>query len=153
MPFAVETGVNYLRPRPDELSDGAFVRSVVTAADCGILLDLHNVWANERNGRQGVREFLAELPLERVWEVHLAGGLEVDGYWLDAHSGPIPPALLDLARDVVAKLPSLGAVVFEIGSDFLPGLGAENLRRQRAEAGQITGQREVADAAIAKRQE
>jgi hypothetical protein len=30
---------------------------------------------------------------------------------------------------------------------------AENLRRQRAEAGRITGQREVADAAIAKRQE
>jgi uncharacterized protein (UPF0276 family) len=130
VPFAVETGVNYLRPRPDELSDGAFVQAVTTAADCGILLDLHNVWANERNGRQAVQEFLAELPLERVWEVHLAGGLEMDGYWLDAHSGPVAPALLDLARDVVAQLPNLGALVFEIGPDFLPLLGEENLRRQ-----------------------
>jgi hypothetical protein len=29
---------------------------------------------------------LAELRLERVWEVHPAGGEELDGYWLDAHS-------------------------------------------------------------------
>jgi hypothetical protein len=36
VPIAVETGVNYLRPRPDELPDGEFVAQVVEAADCGI---------------------------------------------------------------------------------------------------------------------
>src|SRR5688572_1949363 len=33
VPLAVETGVNYLRPRSDEMDDGAFVSAVVEAAD------------------------------------------------------------------------------------------------------------------------
>lgn len=119
VPFAFETGVNYLQPRADELSDGAFFAQVAEQADCGILLDLHNLYANERNGRQPVRELLAELPLERVWEIHLAGGEELDGYWLDAHSGVIPPPVLELAGELVPALPHLGAIIFELMPDYL----------------------------------
>ena len=114
MPLAFETGVNYLAPRPDEMDDGAFAAAVAEGADCGILLDLHNVYTNAVNGRQPVDEFIAQLPLERVWEVHLAGGFWMDGYWLDAHSGPMPAALFNQARDIVSRLPSLGAIIFEI---------------------------------------
>jgi len=85
-PVAFETGVNYFRPRPEHLSDGRFFDAVAVQADCGILLDLHNLWCNERNGRQRLRDALAEMPLERVWEVHVAGGQRLDGMWLDAHS-------------------------------------------------------------------
>lgn len=130
VPFAVETGVNYLRPRRGELSDGAFLRAVVEAADCGILLDLHNLYANERNGRQAVREFLAEIPLERVWEIHLAGGMDLDGYWLDAHSGPVPEAVLELAAEVVPRLPNLGAMIFEMLPIYLERMELDAVRRQ-----------------------
>jgi uncharacterized protein len=121
VPFAFETGVNYLRPQPGELTDGAFFAAVAEQADCGILLDLHNLWCNERNGRQPVLEVLAELPLDRVWEVHLAGGQELDGYWLDAHCGPVPEDLLALAADVLPVLPDVHAVVFEMGAAHLAG--------------------------------
>ena len=114
VPFAVETGVNYLRRRDGEMSDGAFVAAVAEDADCGILLDLHNLWANQRNGRQPVREFLSEIPLERVWEVHLAGGFPYAGYWLDAHSGAMPPELAELARELVPLLPNVHAILFEM---------------------------------------
>lgn len=63
------------------------MRRVVESADCGLLLDLHDLFANALNGRQSLDEFLDLAPLDRVWEVHLAGGMEVDGFWLDAHSG------------------------------------------------------------------
>jgi Protein of unknown function (DUF692) len=49
------------------------VRHVAESADCGLLLDLHNVFTNSLNGRQRVDGFLDDLPLERVCEVHLAG--------------------------------------------------------------------------------
>jgi uncharacterized protein (UPF0276 family) len=130
VPFAVETGVNYLRPRAGELSDGAFVSAVTDGADCGILLDLHNLWANERNGRQPVREFLDEIPLDRVWEVHVAGGFEYAGYWLDAHSGVMPEALLELAAEVVPKLPNVHAIIFEMVPQALPRTDVAMLRRQ-----------------------
>ncbi len=130
VPFAVETGVNYLHPRDGELSDGAFVSAVVSGADCGILLDLHNIWANERNGRQSVDAFLSEIPLERVWEVHLAGGLEHQGYWLDAHSGEVPAPLADIAARVLPALPNVRALIFEMLPTFFPRLGIHGVRKQ-----------------------
>jgi len=54
VPIAIETAVNYLRPRADELGDGEFVAAVAERADCGILLDLHNIYCNALNGRQSV---------------------------------------------------------------------------------------------------
>jgi uncharacterized protein (UPF0276 family) len=130
VPFAVETGVNYLRPRSDELPDGLFVGAIAREANCGILLDLHNVWTNERNGRQPVVEYLTQLPLERVWEVHVAGGAEFRGYWLDAHSGAIPDPLYALAEEVIPQLPNLRALIFEMVPADLYALGIDGVRTQ-----------------------
>jgi uncharacterized protein len=119
VPFAFETGANYLKPMRGEMSDGAFFRSVAEGADCGILLDLHNLWANQRNGRQSVLDAIAELPLDRIWEVHLAGGHEFRGRWLDAHSDLVSPELMQLAEYIVPCLPNIKALVFEIMADYL----------------------------------
>jgi uncharacterized protein (UPF0276 family) len=128
--LAVETGVNYLAPQPGQLSDGAYVAAVVEEARCGILLDLHNVWTNEHNGRQSVRDFVAELPLDRVWELHVAGGQEHAGYWLDAHNGAVPDPVLDLLAAIVPELPCLRLATFEIVPEFVPSLGLPGLRQQ-----------------------
>jgi uncharacterized protein (UPF0276 family) len=127
VPLAIETGVNYMRPRQDEIPDGEFVAELADRAGCGILLDLHNLFANERNGRQKVWEFLNQIPLDRVWEIHLAGGFEWGGYWLDAHSGAIPEALFALSREVVPHLPNLKAIVFEVFSSLLPSFGFDGV--------------------------
>lgn len=132
VPFAVETPVNYLKPRSGELSDGEFVAEVVRRAECGILLDLHNVWANEKNGRQPVSEFVDAIPLEHVWELHLGGGVERNGYWLDAHSGPVPDDVLNLAESIIPRLPHLGAVVFEILPPFIADVGLARVADQIA---------------------
>ncbi len=78
-PFLVETPTNYLRPVPGDLTDGQFAAQIADRADCGILLRPHIIWAKERNGRQRASDFLAEIALGRVWEVHLAGGFTLDG--------------------------------------------------------------------------
>ncbi|MCU1322530.1 MAG: hypothetical protein JWM43_2179 [Acidobacteriaceae bacterium] len=128
VPFAFETGVNYLRPRADEIPDGEFIAEVAQQAECGILLDLHNIYANEWNGRQKVQDFLQQIPLDRVWEMHVAGGFELDGYWLDAHSGAMPDAMVALAREIIPHLPNLKAIVFEVFTSFLPRFGLDAVR-------------------------
>jgi len=130
VPFAVETLVNYLQPYQSEISDGTFVSAVVEEADCGILLDLHNLYANERNGRQSVREYLSEIPLDRVWELHVAGGSSLNGYWLDAHSDLVPPEVMAMTADLVPELPNLGAIVFEILPTYVPRVGLKAIRKQ-----------------------
>ncbi len=129
-PLAVETGVSYLRPRDDELRDGEFVAAVAEASGCGILLDVHNIWTNERNGRQSIASYLDDLPLDRVWELHLAGGEEHAGYWLDAHSGAIPDEVLRVAAEVLERTPNVGALIFELMPEQVATLGDDGLRRQ-----------------------
>lgn len=130
VPFAVETPVNYLRPQPRELADGSFFAHVVERADCGILLDLHNLWCNERNGRQSVSDFLASIPLNRVWEIHFAGGFEYKGYWLDAHSGPVPAALIELAENLVPRLHNLRAIIYEILPAHVLLFGIDRIQKE-----------------------
>ncbi|MSQ10220.1 MAG: DUF692 family protein [Dehalococcoidia bacterium] len=125
VPVAIETGVNYLRLRPTDLPDGEFVAEVADRADCGILLDLHNIYCNQQNGRKTITAFLDQLPLERVWELHLAGGFAMEGYWLDAHSGAVPADLAPVCQQVIAGLPNLKAAVFELFRSFIPHFGLE----------------------------
>jgi uncharacterized protein len=130
VPVAFETGVNYLQRRSDEMSDGDYFAAVANAADCGILLDLHNLWANERNGRQPLVEVLNSLPLMRVWEIHLAGGMLLNGYWLDSHSGLVDDELMQIAEQTIARLPNIGSIVYEILPQYIGPIGLERIHRQ-----------------------
>jgi uncharacterized protein (UPF0276 family) len=130
LPLAIETGVNYLKPRSDETPDAEFVAELVESAGCGILLDLHNIYCNQLNGRQSIERFLSQIPLCDVWEIHLAGGFELNGFWLDAHSGAIPEPLFEICRDLVPHLPNLKAIIFEIFPSFLPAFGLGAVQRQ-----------------------
>ncbi len=129
-PFAFETGVNYFAPRPYEMPDGEFFAAVAEEADCGIILDLTNLYVNEKNGRPGIHSVLAKLPLERIWEVHIAGMEYAHGHWLDSHSGGIDPALAEIAAEVMASLPNVGAIVFEIAPDRVTDFGAQAFLRE-----------------------
>jgi uncharacterized protein (UPF0276 family) len=62
LPLAFETGVNYFAPQSFEMEDGDFFAAVAQAAGCGILLDLNNLWINEKNGRATVESVLRKLP-------------------------------------------------------------------------------------------
>jgi len=129
-PIAFETGVNYFTPLATDLDDGCFFAEVAELADCGILLDLHNLWCNERNGRQRAIDAVADMPLDRVWEVHVAGGMPLDDLWLDAHSGQMPPELVDLAACVIPRLPNVGALIFEVLPEHLDRIGLDGIQGQ-----------------------
>lgn len=132
-PVAFETGVNYLSPVDGHFDDGRFFNEVAERADCGILLDLHNVWCNERNGRQRAADALAQMPLDRVWEVHVGGGEAMDGLWLDAHCGAMPPELIDLVASVLPRLPNVGSLIFEVLPEHLDRIGLDGVEQQLAQ--------------------
>lgn len=144
VPFAFENTPSYLKPQPFEIPDGEFLAQVAEQADCGILLDLHNLWCNELNGRQPVSEVLASLPPDRVWEIHLAGGEPYQGYWLDAHSGLVPPQLLELCHQWLPHFSQVKAIIFEIIPGYLieKGLTTDNLLWQLEQLQQLWRQRQ-----------
>jgi uncharacterized protein len=125
LPFLVENPANYLRPQ--ELSDGAVLAAVSERSDCGLLLDLHNALANERNGRQPVADLIDELPLDRVIEIHLAGGFWYDGFYLDAHSGLPDDELLAHFEAVLPRLSNCRAVILEVLPEYLGAIHPASL--------------------------
>ncbi len=131
-PVAFETGVNYLRGQYGSLDDGTYFRRVCEGSDSGILLDLHNLWCNHVNGRADIHDVLAQMPLERVWEVHLAGGSSLDGVRLDGHCDAVPDELLAMAADIIPRLNNLGAIVYEVMPDHAERLGHDAVREQLA---------------------
>jgi uncharacterized protein (UPF0276 family) len=155
LPFAFETGVNYFLRRNYEMPDGEFFAAIAEQADCVILLDLTNLWSNQKNGRAKVADVVAKIPLERVWEVHLAG-LELEGgFWVDAHSRGIDPDLVAIARDIISDLPNVGAIVFELAPDrvssfgeiaYLKQMETLNLLWERAPRGPLNRQDSVIQA-------
>lgn len=130
VPFLVENAVSYVQPTAGEMSDGAFLSAVAEHSGCGLLLDLHNLLANERNGRGRVLDTVEELDCERVLEVHVAAGFWFQGLWLDAHSGPCEPALLDLLGQVLHRLPCVRAVIFEAMPPALAEMGGGGVRQE-----------------------
>jgi uncharacterized protein len=130
IPLAVETPVNYLPPAPGEWPDGVYVAATTAAADCGILLDLHNVLCNARNGRESVAAFCDALPLDRVWEIHLAGGESEGGLFLDAHAGLVEAELMEMAAELVPRLPKLQAINFEIMPERVGEVGLAAIAAQ-----------------------
>ena len=122
-PIAIETGVNYLRPNNKEMPDGRFVAELCRATGCGILLDIHNLFANQLNGRQSITDFLKAIPLEYVVEMHIAGGTELNDLWLDSHSGPIDKRLMAITKEILPSLTNLKEITYEIFDSYVPVVG------------------------------
>ncbi len=118
VPVAFENGLNYLKPQRGEMKDGEFIARIAEETDCGIVLDLHNLWCNEVNGREKVRDVLKTIPLDRVWEIHLAGGERFEELW-DAPTHLMPQEVEDVALDIIPQLPHLKAIIIEVFPEYI----------------------------------
>jgi len=134
VPFLLENNVYYFEIAEQEMSEPEFLNALADRTGCGILLDVHNVYANARNHGFDARDFFDALDLENVVELHVAGGFEVDGTYLDAHSGACPEPVWELASQIVPRAPHLRAIVFEVLDSHFPELGAAALTSELARA-------------------
>jgi len=87
----------------NELCEAEFLAELARRADCGILLDVNNVYVSCRNNRWDIDAYLAALPLDRIGYVHLAGH-SVEGEILnDTHDAPVCDAVWSLYRELVSR--------------------------------------------------
>ena len=105
--------------------------SIALARDtgCGLLLDLHNVHTNAVNHGFDAAALVAELDLSAVGEIHVAGGMSLDGWYLDAHSDTVPDAVWSLLEQALPRCTNVGGVVFELFGSWFEGVGEQRLRR------------------------
>jgi uncharacterized protein (UPF0276 family) len=107
----VENVSSYLEHAGAELSEADFLRAVVEEADCGILLDVNNLYVNARNHGLDPQRYLDAIPAERVGQIHLAGHEDHGGVVIDTHDHPVSNAVWALYREALARFGSVPTLI------------------------------------------
>jgi len=88
-PIAIEN-VSYYAAPGQEMSESAFFNAVVEEADCGVLIDINNIYVNSINHGYDALAFLKAMPGERIVYAHVAGHyVEADDFLVDTHGAPV----------------------------------------------------------------
>jgi hypothetical protein len=104
----------------DALDEPDFLRSILCEPNFHLLLDLHNLHTMAENFDFDPEDYLRRLPLERVVEIHIAGGKQSDPQWLegqtmrlDSHDHAVPEEVWLLLESVARRCPNLRGLTLE----------------------------------------
>jgi uncharacterized protein len=97
-PFAVENVSSYLTYRESEMPEWEFLSEIAERADCGLLLDVNNVYVSAYNHGFDAQRYIDGLPHDRVLQIHLAGHTDKGTHLLDTHSAPVCDGVWQLYR-------------------------------------------------------
>ena len=123
LPFLVENIVHMLPDAPFDYTEAGFLNALANRTGCALILDLYNLECDAHNQGFDIAAFLAELEMDHVREIHLAGGNLHRGYRLDVHSRAVADSTLALAQQVIPRAPKLRAVTYELLPQAVPVLG------------------------------
>ncbi|MBW5440375.1 DUF692 domain-containing protein [Bradyrhizobium canariense] len=107
-PLLLENPSTYVAFRESSMSETDFIRTVAERTGCGLLLDINNVFVSATNHGFSALDYLADFPLSRVGEIHLAGHAEQaddegDLLLIDSHDGPVADAVWKLYEIVIQR--------------------------------------------------
>ena len=104
----IENPATYIQYASSEMSETGFLREVAHRTGCGLLLDINNVYVSAINHGFSAETYLADFPLDRVGQIHLAGHRaqeddEGQPLLIDSHDAEVAPAVWDLYKQVIAR--------------------------------------------------
>ncbi len=126
-PFLIEHIVHMLPDAPAEYSPAGFLNQITHRTGCGLILDAYNLECDQHNFGFDLGQFLDELDLARVRELHLAGGFNCEGFQLDIHSQPTANSTLALGLEIIERCANVEVVTYELLKEAIPSLGTEGI--------------------------
>ncbi len=117
----LENPSSYVTFAASELGEAEFLAEVARRADCGILLDVNNVYVSSQNHGWDAHAYLSAIPVERVGQIHLAGHSDHGSHLLDTHDEPVCAAVWDLYAAAVARFGAVSTMIER--DDHIPPLG------------------------------
>jgi uncharacterized protein (UPF0276 family) len=131
-PILVENVSSYLSFTASTMPEWEFLAALAARTDCGILLDVNNVFVSAHNHGFDPRAFIAGIPVGRVGQFHLAGHSTRAQLLLDTHDHPVRDEVWDLYRLAVRRFGRVPTLVE--WDDRLPPLARVVEESQRAAA-------------------
>ncbi len=89
---------SYYTPAPgSEMQEIDFINAVLQKADCGLLIDINNIYVNSVNHGYDPVEFMQGLPADRIAYAHIAGHYnEAEDLIVDTHGADVIDTVWDL---------------------------------------------------------
>jgi len=115
-PLVVENPSSYLAFASSTMGEADFLARLAEEADCGLLLDVNNVYVSAFNHGFDARAYVDRLPADRVVQYHLAGHTNKGTHILDTHSGPAIGPVWELYAHACARTGNV-ATLFEWDED------------------------------------
>lgn len=111
-PLGIENISFYAPPSGCEMDEADFLRELCARAGCRLLLDINNIYVNAANFGFSAAEALARVDLRHVAEIHLAGPTRASsGLLIDTHGAPVTEEVWGLYESVLARDPSIPAMI------------------------------------------
>lgn len=110
-PFLLENPTYYAQMPGASLDEATFIRRILEEADCGMLLDVNNVYVNAKNHGYDARAFIDALPHERVVQIHLAGHDVTEDAIIDTHGQPVCEEVWALYRYTLQKTGKVSTLI------------------------------------------
>ncbi|MEO6036633.1 MAG: DUF692 domain-containing protein [Verrucomicrobiota bacterium] len=115
-PILLENITSHVR-LSGELSETDFLNELCERADCGLLLDVTNLFVNSRNHDFDPLEWLHEIEPRHITQLHIVGYSRAGERYTDGHSQPIQNELIELARAIADYAP-VKAIILERDEEF-----------------------------------
>ena len=134
----LENVSSYLTFCDSAMTEWEFLTAVAERADCGLLLDVNNVFVSAFNHGFDAQDFLRGIPVDRVVQFHLAGHSDHGRYLLDTHDHPIRQEVWDLYADAVRRFGPTSTLIE--WDDHIPPLAEllDQARRAARIAAEVT---------------
>jgi uncharacterized protein (UPF0276 family) len=97
-PLVLENPSTYVTFADSTLSEWEFLSRLAEETDCGLLLDVNNVYVSSVNHDFDPAEYIRSVPHRRVVQFHLAGHTNCETHLIDTHDGPVIDPVWDLYR-------------------------------------------------------
>jgi uncharacterized protein len=128
-----------------DMTEHEFLAELARRADCGILLDVNNVFVSAHNHGWDPRAYLAAMPAERVGQIHLAGHSEDGALLIDTHDGYVADGVWRLYAEAVARFGARSTMIeWDAGVPAFEELEAELDRAARWEKTALGERRDAA---------
>ncbi|MGA8165490.1 MAG: DUF692 domain-containing protein [Waddliaceae bacterium] len=119
LPFALENLSSYVSYQDDEMPEWEFYTSVVEKADIQMMLDVNNIYVSSRNHGFDPMDYVSQIPMERVIQIHLAGHSDYGDYVLDTHDNYVKDEVWKLYAEVYPKTKGVSTLL-EWDDKFIP---------------------------------
>ena len=97
-PIALENVSTYAEFSISTMTEWEFLSRLVEEADCGLLLDVNNIYVSSFNHVFDPIEYIDAIPYDRVCQFHLAGHTNKGTHILDTHSDHVVNEVWELYR-------------------------------------------------------